>query len=130
MRPREPSPILSQPWRAWFDQTPPAFYPTDIFITSHYHQLIRLAARYKLAAIYGRRDGPAGGGLASYGAQVSDSYRLVGLYTGRILQGSRPADLPVQQPTKFELAVNLKAAQALGITVPTAIFLRATEVIE
>jgi putative ABC transport system substrate-binding protein len=106
------------------------FHSTDLSITSQYDRLIELAARHRLAVVYGRRDGPVRGGLASYGALVPDTYRLGGLYTGRILQGAKPADLPVQQPTKFELAINLKTAQALGITVPTSVLLRATEVIE
>jgi putative ABC transport system substrate-binding protein len=105
-------------------------HSTDLFFTSRYPQLVALAARHKLAAVYGRRDGPAAGGLASYGAKVSDTYRLGGVYAGRILQGAKPADLPVLQPTQFELAINLKSAKALGISVPTSVLLRADEVIE
>ena len=105
-------------------------HSTDIFFTSQYPVLVTLEARYKLPSIYGRRDGVTSGGLVSYGARVADVYRLAATYTVRILKGEKPADLPVQLPTIFELVINMKTARAMGITVPTSILLRADEVIE
>jgi putative ABC transport system substrate-binding protein len=98
--------------------------------TSHIEQLATLTVRHQIAAVYQRREFAAAGGLMSYGTDIADTHRLVGIYTGRVLQGAKPADLPVQQATKVELYINLKTAKALGITVPISLLGRADEVIE
>jgi putative tryptophan/tyrosine transport system substrate-binding protein len=103
---------------------------TSALFTSHSAQLAALAARHAVPAAYKGREFAAAGGLMSYGSDILDSYHLAGVYTGRILKGDKPADLPIQQATKVELILNLKTAKALGITVPLPLIGRADEVIE
>jgi putative ABC transport system substrate-binding protein len=101
-----------------------------LFFNSHIEQLVALSLRRAVPAIFTQRKYVAAGGLMSYGADEAESYRLIGIYTGKILKGANPGDLPVQRATKVELTINLKTAKALGITVPLALSGRADEVIE
>jgi ABC-type uncharacterized transport system substrate-binding protein len=102
----------------------------DNFINAHRELIVALAERYRLPAIYPFRFFVSAGGLLSYGVDVIDMYRGAASYIDRILKGAKPGDLPVQQPTKFELVINLKTAKALGLTVPPSLLARADEVIE
>jgi putative ABC transport system substrate-binding protein len=106
------------------------FVANDPFLVDLRGRLASMAAERSIPAIFFSREFVQAGGLMSYGASIADGYYMLGLYAGRILKGDRPADLPVQQPTKFELVINLKAAQALGITVPLTLQAQADEVIE
>jgi putative ABC transport system substrate-binding protein len=101
-----------------------------LFDNSGRDQLIVLTARHAVPAIYDWRDVTVAGGLVSYGSNLAEGYRLAGIYAGRILKGAKPADLPVQQPSKFEFVINLKTAKALGLTISNQMQLLADEVIE
>jgi putative tryptophan/tyrosine transport system substrate-binding protein len=103
---------------------------TDAFFNARIGQLAALALRHMLPTIFQYREFAAAGALMSYGGSFADDWRRAGVYTGRILKGDKPADLPVQQSTKAELIINLKTAKALGLTVPLSLLATADEVIE
>jgi ABC-type uncharacterized transport system substrate-binding protein len=100
----------------------------DAFFTAHRTRLVKLASKSRLPIISAARQYPDEGGLMSYGANFGDLWRRLATYVDKILKGARPGDLPIEQPTKFELVVNLKTAKALGLTIPEPILLRADEV--
>ena len=103
---------------------------SDNFLYSRRDQIMALAAQYSIPMMYPFRGDATAGGLLSFGTNVEDIYRQAGVYAGRVLKGERPGDLPIQQPTRFDLVLNLKTAKALGITFPPTMLVRADEVIE
>jgi putative tryptophan/tyrosine transport system substrate-binding protein len=127
---RTPADIETAFATAFPDQAGALVVGGDAFFSARRDQIIALAARYRVPTIYSSLSGVVAGGLMSYGTDLNESYRIVGVYTGRILKGDKPSDLPVQQVTKIELAINLKTAKVLGLTVPQSILARADEVIE
>ena len=102
----------------------------DPFIDTQRHRIVELAAQHAVPAIYAWREFVHAGGLISYGARLADAYREAASYTGRILRGAKPGDLPILRPSRFELVINLKTAKTLGLTVPPQLLARADEVIE
>ena len=102
----------------------------DPFFDSQRNQIAALSSAHRMPGIFHIREFPAAGGLMSYGASLSDTYRQVGVYAGKILRGAKPGDIPVEQPTKFDLVINQTTAKALGLTIPPSLLARADEVIE
>ncbi|MFL5107986.1 MAG: ABC transporter substrate binding protein, partial [Xanthobacteraceae bacterium] len=103
---------------------------SDPYFNGLVERFVALATQHSVAVIYPRREFTTAGGLMSYGTSLTEAYRQIGIYAGRILKGDKASELPILLPTRFELVVNLKAANALGLTLPTSILLRADEVIE
>ena len=111
-------------------QTGALLIPNDIFFNSSIEQIVALAARHAVPTMYPSREFTMAGGLISYGASLGDSYRQLGVYAGQILKGKSPSELPVLQPTKLELVINLKIAKELGLEVPLSLLIRLDEAIE
>ena len=106
------------------------FVASDSFLFGQRNELIARAAHHSIPIISASREFPVAGGLMSYGASLADGYRQLGAYVGKILAGAKPADLPVLQPTKFELVINKKTAQALGLEIPMSLLMRVDELVE
>ncbi len=104
--------------------------PPDPFFLPHGKEIVNLAIKNGLAAMFGWRELVEAGGLIAYGPSVPDMFRRAATYVAKILKGAKPADLPVEQPTRFELVINLKTAKALGLTIPQSVLIRADEVIQ
>ena len=122
---------LDEAFKVLADNRPDALLVgSDPFFVSRSEQFAKFASHAKIPAIYPFRESPDAGGLVSYGTNIPNAYRQGGILTARILKGEKTSDLPVQQPTKFELVINLKAAKALGLTVPPSLLSRADDVIE
>jgi ABC-type uncharacterized transport system substrate-binding protein len=122
----------TQPWQLRFlrDRPDALFVGGDPLFTSRRVQVVLLATRHAIPATYAGRQFPEIGGLMSYGARLTDAWRQVGVYAGRILKGTKPADLPVVQSSKFELVINAEASRVLGVTLPPSLLAIADEVIE